>query len=265
MIHTINQQPYLNFDEHVDIDQLMSMKLDLCAAFAESWIGLGRGNFALTAVAGQKDNWPNSSNEPYLPNYPGQELAAVQAETLRNPDALGHYHAKKLAELGAPAFANLFLKLIGYNLGIGYNLFIRAPATGNYNEKHLESRNRNTANYEKFAFFVDWIKQQNIFSEIGRIVIFFNDQDQYCLLHRDRVQPLENPDEFVWINIFPDRKKFYVFDGETGTRHYINSHLAWFDTANWHASDTSPFAAFSIRVDGVFTPVWRKKINYERK
>jgi hypothetical protein len=65
--------------------------------------------------------------------------------------------------------------------------------------------------------------------------------------------------------MFMDRKAFFVEDKDSDTRHYIKSQVAWFDTANYHGSDTSPYSAFSIRVDGVFTDQFKKKINYKLK
>lgn len=270
MIYKINNHAYVDLDRYLDIDSLLAMKEELCHAFTEAWLGLGKGNQALPAVAGHPDNWPNSvadSGEKFLPQHEGKELSGVLYKTLHDKTALGHAKVKEFIEKGHPSYANMFLKLIGDNQGIGYNLYIRQPVTNNYGEKHLAEKTKESFYHDRFAFFLDWVRAQKIFSEIGRVVIFFNDQDQYCLVHRDHNQhnPVDNPDEFVWINVFLDRKKFYLLDGETGHKEYINSHVAWFDTANWHGSDPNPYAAFSIRVDGIFTKSWCKKIKFKRK
>jgi len=210
MLYKISDQPFLRFDQHLDIPGLLDLKEELCHAFTEAWLGLGKGNQALPSVAGHPANWPNSNSnveEVYLPHYEGQELAGALHQTLKDQSAPGHARVKSFVENG------------------------------------------------------------HIFSEIGRVVVFFNDQHQFCLVHRDHNQfnVVENPDEFVWFNVFPDRKRFYVLDGETGEKHYFDNHAIWFDTANWHGSDPCAFAAFTIRVDGVFTKTWRKKIGYKPK
>jgi hypothetical protein len=270
MLYKISDQPFLRFDQHLDIPGLLDLKEELCHAFTEAWLGLGKGNQALPSVAGHPANWPNSNNnveEVYLPYYEGQELAGALHQTLKNQSAPGHARVKSFVENGHPSYAYMFLKLLGNNQGIGYQMFIRQPTTSNYAEKHLADKTKDSLYYDRFIFFLDWVKKQKIFSEIGRVVIFFNDQHQFCLVHRDHNQfnVVENPDEFVWFNVFPDRKRFYVLDGETGEKHYFDNHAIWFDTANWHGSDPCAFAAFTIRVDGVFTKTWRKKIGYKPK
>lgn len=268
MIHTINGQPFINLDPFIDVEQLMSMKEQLCHAFTDAWLGLGKGNQALPSVAGHPANWPNNTpnkEETHLPQYPGFELSGAVYKTLNDETMPGHKTVKHYFDNGHPSYANMFLKLMGENQGIGYQLFIRQPTTSNYAEKHLADKTKESLYYDRFVFFLDWLKTQKIFKEIGRALIFFNDQDQYCLVHRDHNQfnEVAEPDQFIWLTVFPDRKKFFVLDGETGERHYFNCHAAWFDTANWHGSDPSPYAAFSIRVDGTFTKSWCKKIGYK--
>jgi hypothetical protein len=256
MIKTINGQPWINFDEHVDIAGLNALKIETCKAFSQSW----SSGQMLPSVAGIGPNWPDGTG--MLPKPVGRELVDALHYTKANADAPGH---KELVELTQSYNANgyMFLKLIGDNLGIGYNLYLRAPTSPDYNDKHLESKTAYTKVAENFKGIISWVHKQNIFSEIGRVVIFFNDQDQNCLMHRDRsaLNPVESPDQFIWLNLFPDRKQFYIFDNETGEKHPVTSQVAWFDTENWHASETSPYAAFSIRFDGVFTKEWISKTN----
>lgn len=254
MIKTIAGKPWVNFDAHVDLDSLNALKLEVCKGFAQSW-ALGH---VLPSVAGIGANWPDGTGA--LPQPSGRELVEVLRETKQNPAAIGH---NELVELTREinSYGYLFLKLIGDNLGIGYNLYLRAPTTQDYNDKHLASKTAYTKAAANFKSLFQWVEGQRIFDEIGRVVIFFNDQDQHCLLHRDRseLNKTTSPDNFIWINLFPTRKQFYLLDGETGMKHPITAQVAWFDTENWHASETSPFAAFSIRFDGVFSEHWKAR------
>lgn len=268
MLCKINDQPFMGFDKHIDLEGLNALKEELCHAFTEAWLGLGKGNQALPSVAGHPANWPNNFNDvAHLPIYEGQELAGALHHALKNESAPGHARVKEFVENGHPSYAYMFLKLLGDNQGIGYQMFIRQPTTGNYAEKHLADKTKESLYHDRFGFFLDWVKKQKIFSEIGRVVIFFNDQHQFCLVHRDHNQfnKVENPDEFIWVNVFPDRKRFYVLDNDSGEKFYFDNQVIWFDTENWHGSDPCPFAAFTIRVDGVFTKTWRKKIGYKPK
>jgi len=254
MIKTINNQPWINFDQHVNINSLNALKIETCKGFSQSW-AVGH---VLPSVAGIGPNWPDGTGA--LPKPVGRELVDVMHYTKRNADALGHVELLELSK-DINSYGYMFLKLIGDNLGIGYNLYLRAPTTQDYNDKHLESKTTWTKAAANFKPLIKWVHDQGIFSEIGRAVVFFNDQDQHCLMHRDRsdLNPVATPDNFIWINLFPDRKQFYIYDGETGEEHPITSQVAWFDTENWHASKSSPFAAFSIRFDGVFTKEWKAR------
>lgn len=250
----INNQPWISFDNLVDIKSLNDLKIETCKGFAQSW-AVGH---VLPSVAGIGPNWPDGSGA--LPTPVGRELVDVLHHTKRNPTALGHKEVVELTK-DINSYGYMFLKLIGDNLGIGYNLYLRAPTSADYNDKHLASKSTWTKAAANFKPLIEWVQNQRIFNEIGRVVVFFNDQDQHCLMHRDRseLNPVATPDNFIWINLFPDRKQFYIFDGETGEESPITSQVAWFDTENWHASKSSPFAAFSIRFDGVFTNEWKAK------
>ena len=84
MIKTINNQPWINFDQHVNIDSLNALKIETCKAFAESW-STGQ---VLPSVAGIGPNWPDGTGA--LPTPVGRELVDIMHETKRNPNAIGH-------------------------------------------------------------------------------------------------------------------------------------------------------------------------------
>ncbi|MDB2315618.1 hypothetical protein N9V27_01445 [bacterium] len=259
MIYKINGKPYVNLDNHIDIEGLNKLKIKLCKAFADSWLGLKVGCQVLPAVAGAGLNWPEEN--------PGEELSTALKRIAGDNTAPGHEQVHEYLATGKPSYALTFVKLVTEAQGIGYNMFIKQPTTKDYADKHLAKNNKEGPFYDNFKFFMDWVDEQNIFSEIGRTLIFYNDQDQQCITHRDHnpLNRVTDPDEFIWINMFMDRKAFFVEDKDSDTRHYIKSQVAWFDTANYHGSDTSPYSAFSIRVDGVFTDEFKKKINYKLK
>lgn len=259
MIYKINSKPYVSFDEHVDIEGLNNLKIKLCKAFNDSWLGLKIGCQILPAVAGSGPNWPKE--------HEGEELSAALKRIAGDNTAPGHAEVHEYLATGKPSYALTFLKLITDAQGIGYNMFIKQPTTQHYADKHLASKNKEGPFYENFKFFMDWVDEQKIFSEVGRTLIFYNDQDQKCITHRDHspINKVTDPDEFIWINMFMDRKAFFVEDKDANKKYYINSQVAWFDTANWHGSDSSAYSAFSIRVDGIFTDAFKKKIKYKKK
>ena len=52
-----------------------------------------------------------------------------------------------------------------------------------------------------------------------------------------------------------------MLNHRTGEKRYVESYSAWFDSVNqFHGSDARPGLSFSIRVDGVFTDEFRRRI-----
>jgi hypothetical protein len=262
MIYKISDRPYIAFDEHVDLKALNDLKVEICYGFSQAWMGLGKGNQALPAASGHPANWPNNIKNPVLPQASGKELTGIVHHVLQDATHPAHSRVKELVARGHQSYAYMLLKLIEDTQSIGYNIYIRQMLSADYSKKHLASETKPAPCAEHFECFMQWVDQQKIFDEVGRAVVFFNDQHQYCLTHRDHseLNPVDSPDEFIWVNLFPIRKRFFLIDDETGHKHYINHQVAWFDTANWHGSDNGEFAAFTIRVDGVFSEAWKSKI-----
>lgn len=258
MIYTLNNQSYLAFDQHLDLAGLAAIKEQTCLAFAKN-----TGRLSPTSVGGV-GNWPDGS-EKFLPK---NEFTELSAELNKHYDTNGKYN--KIVTAIPPIAARVFVKLVTDTTGVGSSLQLNhytGPADKRYRNKHISKLNpiEDWAATD-FRYLLAWLKRQDIFCDIGRIILFFNDEGQACGLHRDyneQIRP-EQPDQFIWINLFPDRKKFYLLDPETGVKHYINHQVAMFDSQNWHGSDSHPLAAFSIRVDGVFNDKWLDLFNLSR-
>ena len=92
MIKTINNQAWISFDKHVDIDALNALKIETCKGFAQSW-SVGH---VLPSVAGIGPNWPNGTGA--LPKPVGRELVDIMNETKRNQNALGHHELIELTK-----------------------------------------------------------------------------------------------------------------------------------------------------------------------
>jgi hypothetical protein len=77
--------------------------------------------------------------------------------------------------------------------------------------------------------------------------------------HRDHLET-EVCHEFVWFR--PNvKKKIYMLNHETGSKQYVTSYSAWFDTVNqYHGCEGSDGLTYSIRVDGKFTEEFKERI-----
>jgi hypothetical protein len=111
---------------------------------------------------------------------------------------------------------------------------------------------------EEFSELMDFIKTLP-FKSTGRILVIYDDGGKAVPAHRDHLET-EICNEFVWFRTNL-RKPFYVLNHRTNEKKYVESYSAWFDAVNqFHGSDAVSELSFSIRVDGIFTDEFRKKI-----
>ena len=97
------------------------------------------------------------------------------------------------------------------------------------------------------------------FAKTARMLIIYDDTGRAVSAHRDHMS-YEVCHEFVWFRTNLD-KPFYMLNPETNEKKYVESYSAWFDTVNqFHGGDSREGLSFSIRVDGVFTDEFRKRI-----
>lgn len=111
---------------------------------------------------------------------------------------------------------------------------------------------------EEFAELMDFIATLP-FEATARMLIMYDPDGRSVTAHRDH-DSIDLCHEFVWLRTNLD-KPFYVLNPETAEKLYIAGHAAWFDTVNqYHGADATGELAWSIRVDGRFTPEFRKRM-----
>jgi hypothetical protein len=119
---------------------------------------------------------------------------------------------------------------------------------------------RPTKDAELFAKLMDFIDTLP-FEAKGRMIIMYDDSGRPVSAHRDH-DSADLCHEFVWFRTNMD-KPFYMLNPETGEKLYVGSHAAWFDTVNqYHGADGTGGLSFSIRVDGRFSPDFRRLITF---
>ena len=120
-----------------------------------------------------------------------------------------------------------------------------------------------TPEADEFAHLMDFIRTLP-FSSTGRTLIMYDDVARPGPAHRDHVEA-DICHEFIWFRT-NRRKPFYMLNPRTKKKLYVDSYTAWFDTVNqYHGSDACDGLAFSIRVDGIFTDEFRKRIPVAEK
>ena len=228
MLKILNQ-PYLALDQYVDIKTFDAIVDDIILGVAKSSSSQG-------------------------PTYPGpgyldkskKSIHEIYREIMNDSN---HPYYEKLKGLKNWEPYN-FVKYKWGGHALGQCLILREVRTRSYTDKHDDTKCIDHPIKSNFTVFLDWINSQNIFSSIGRIVIFLNETGTSILEHRDYSDGKSRKDEFIWISPLGN-KNFFVRDDVE--KNYIKSRFCYFDNANIHGGDQLNAAAFSIRIDGKFS------------
>lgn len=115
-----------------------------------------------------------------------------------------------------------------------------------------------TDNVQNFPLLQQWLKQSNIFKQIGRQIVFIQLQNANTPKHID--QNLNNaPEEFrknaefIWITSNTMGKKLFVNEVQT-------SHITWFNSYAEHYTLPESGIRWSIRIDGQFSDNFKEKL-----
>jgi len=141
-----------------------------------------------------------------------------------------------------------------YHFDITYGQsHLQIISSKSWDNKHLKEESNTTPATESFKCLLDWVDKQNIFSSYGRVNLFLNEPYSITPIHHDPPERHISPkDQFIWITL-SDRKQFFVYDESTNKKHYVNGTVSTFDNHNYHGSEPSRYASWSLRVDGVFS------------
>ncbi|HEV2915344.1 MAG TPA: hypothetical protein VGX92_18840 [Pyrinomonadaceae bacterium] len=117
---------------------------------------------------------------------------------------------------------------------------------------------RKTEAAAEFSLLMDFIATLP-FKATGRMLVIYDDKRTPVPAHRDHLNT-EVCNDFVWLRTNLN-KPLYLLNHRTDEKLYVQSYSAWFDTVNqFHGSDPQDGLSFSIRVDGVFSDEFRKRI-----
>lgn len=256
MLYQLNQKSYISFDKLINLSELNLIKPHICLAFAKNY-----DKMYATTVGGQ-GNWPDGS-AAYLPKNPYKELSDEVRSIKTDKNHPLNQFVLDTAENVTQRFVKLMSEASGVGNSLMLNQYIGSPEIRYQNKQYSKFYPLADWAIKDFKLLIYWLNKQKIFDDIGRIILFYNDEGQQCGLHRDynSDNAPDKIDQFLWINLFPDRKRFYLLDPDLGDKHYINDQVVMFDSRNWHGSDAHPLSAFSIRVDGIFNKNWLEKIS----
>lgn len=230
-------QNYLSLDQYLNLELFDSIADDII-------VGISRSKYA----AG-----PTNSGPGYL-DKTKKNVYEIYREIMSNEAHPYHEKIKSLKNWEPYTFIQY--KWPSHILG--QCLVLRSSGIGNYKDKDQENKCHDYPIIEHFQSLTEYIKLQNIFSSIGRIVIFLNDTGSQTLEHRDYDDGISRKDQFIWISPMLN-KKFYLKDEHEKV--YVQSKFCYFDSSNIHGTDRSTDSVFSIRIDGKFSEEFLSKTN----
>lgn len=152
-----------------------------------------------------------------------------------------------------------YVKFAYPTIGLGKKLLLRSYKNyvNMFAAKHLAAMNEDTPAYEMFPELRKFIEESNVFSEIGRVMLFLTERRTCTEIHCDYADLKTRKDQFILITPYKI-KKFFILDGNF-EKHYLEGVINTFDNATWHGSDIVDTSTFSIRVDGKFTQDFLQK------
>lgn len=117
-----------------------------------------------------------------------------------------------------------------------------------------------------FPKLMEWLEQlvdDAVFFNIGRVYLIAIESNGHSFEHKDPpLDPDADPNispEFIHIRPTTERP-FYVYDTELKEKHYIKSRIGWWNDRDIHGGEVSGKPSYAIRIDGIFTDEFRKKI-----
>jgi hypothetical protein len=243
-MHTVNNKPYQNFDSYIDLQSLLKLKPFISAYLARNNQYCIPTKFSRVSF-GADDSYKVGIQDAvnyYRENFNlyNDSLKSVIENLIAN-DQFGSF----------VVFEN---DVVYTSLSFNTRYIING-----LNNKHLPEYTKRTPMDHELNFFYNWLDCQNIFQYYGRVNFFINHPGSYQLPHTDPDDPTKDlPDEFIWINFSPDRKKFYVLDDEN-QKIYVPGYINWFNTKNLHGGDIVEYSCYSLRIDGKFTEEFKSK------
>jgi len=244
--YLINNQPYLNLESEVDLAGLEAIELDIALGLTKSrHLIVDTGS---SYEASYKNEWQTGKKNL---------MDATWEEVLKDPNnPFYSYYEKLNFNLSDCKF---FTKYAGEYLQLGQMLNLRWWTTPKgFNHKGRANMCKDTEAYQYFPSLKEWINNQKIFTEIGRVVFFLNGPGEEPIIHWDRY--FGTREHYILINLHPGtRKNTFIIDNNSN-KLFVEPKVYYFDTRNYHGTTGLGFPSWTLRIDGQFNPAWASKM-----
>jgi len=239
----INNKPFIDCQDFIDIDKLKSLNLEICSGIALS--GPQAGVYGPGVI--EEHKYGSFLSHKTKMQFDSEIVDSRWSEMDHNQQ-------------------NIFLKLYKNLYNPSTTVYLREPrkdVSGLLSYKNKMSPeyftwNNNIVHFPKLKLWLDDLIG-TVFESYGRILFFIHEHDCELLLHRDGVTYYPHKNEFIWFNP-TNNKKFYVFDEVENVRHDVESPAVFFNDLDMHGGDSTNSMTWSLRIDGKFTEDFKKKI-----
>ena len=241
----IGGQPYLDLTPHLDLRPLVALNDEIA-------FGLAMADPPRTETG--KLRWEGETRT---------DVATMTEELWATGTPQQKQKLQKLVAAARGAFdkAYLYTQLVHGGYTGSYSLILRRNTKG-YHFKNDETGSYSVPECRLFPGLMAYIETLP-FASIGSIAIYMTENDCVVPIHRDFAKAQsERANEFIWFS--PQlKKRFFIFDEANREKYYVKSRAILFNELDFHGVDALPETTVSIRVDGRFTPEFRRRIGID--
>jgi len=240
----IQKKPFVDAAPFLPIDELKLLEKEICLGIAKSKINAG--------VYG-----PGVREEEKFKSVIG--LIRKYAQT-GNPQDREIISTMSLDQLSV--FFKLYEGMYSASTVVYIRDFIDKKSLTAYQKKAREDSTYSTDNAQHFPNLLKWIDKLP-FVEIGRVIFFIHEHGCDLPIHKDGPKYVPHQNEFLWLNPC-GKKMFFIYDDETGVKHYVDTTAAFFNDLDEHGGDPVSTMTWSLRIDGKFTEEFRKQLGIDK-
>lgn len=265
MIKGINNQPYLDMTQYLDMTGFDNLQPEIIRGFAEAREFAKEGTWMTPGFA--------FKDMSYIVNWKPIYKATEEFMALPDDDPIKQAGMPLYKDFKNYKQRNKFTRFLKMAMG-AYDPYIYYFL---WEEGSWDDRSAPRKLTEEAAHFpgtVAWVENlitQGIFEHIGRVIFFHCEHDGIPFEHRDLGahngvwdENQYSPHRNEFIHIRPNTKKpFYLWDPKTKSKVYINSRAAWWNDQDWHGGDRIMEQSYGLRIDGKFTEEFRKRLGID--
>jgi hypothetical protein len=263
MIKGINNQPYIDIAQHLDMSKFDDLQVEIIRGFADAREYAKEGTWMKPAF--------KVEDMSYVPNWKPIYKAIEEFLALPDDDPVKLGGIDLYRDFKDFRVRNRFTRYIKMAMG-AYDPYIYyfLWEDGSWDDRAGKRKLTEEAQY--FPNTVKWVESlitKGIFESIGRVIFFHREADGIAFEHRDLdgskgIQAGYTPHRNEFIHIRPSLKApFYLWDPEAQGRTYINTRAAWWNDQDWHGGDKLMQQSYGLRIDGKFTKEFRKTLGVD--